>query len=343
MINNGSAYSNANNNETIKYGRIVGMEKVRRFITVLFLSTSCALHAQDVDSLLSADEDFNLFSNGDSLSLFALVDSLLALQELEPVSQLAVRIGYNSNVISAGRTLGVENFGLSPGLSYYHTSGAYADVSGFWSNDFDPKYYLTIATVGYSHFFNKHFSTIGCYDRYLYHVADDAYIPYRNTLSLTSTFTVKPVNVNVGYSYFFGDKRVHRLFPSIHITVQKKKIWGFDRIAILPTFCILLGSEQFTTSELLIPKNRQEAIQNYRIYKKFIPEIVTNRTEFGVMNYALSIPISISYKDINLLFNYTYSIPKALPSETLTYSESSFLSASLTYTFDLKRNKNLWE
>ena len=57
-------------------------------------------------------------------------------------SQLAVRLSYNSNVLSAGRTLGIENFGLAPGLSYYHKSGLYADVSGYWSKDFDPSYYL---------------------------------------------------------------------------------------------------------------------------------------------------------------------------------------------------------
>lgn len=319
------------------------MQKIRLFFTTVFISSFCVLHAQDVDSLLTINEDLNLFSSGDSLSLFALVDSLLALEDLEPVSQLAVRLGYNSNIIAAGRIQGVENFGLSPGLSYYHTSGAYADVSGFWSNDFAPNYYLTIATIGYSCFLSKHFSAIGSYDRYFYQVADDAYVPYRNSLSITPTFTIKSVHVSAGYSYFFGDKQVHRVFPSLVVTLQKNKIWGLDRIAVLPTFCVLLGSEQFTFSELLIPKNRREAVQNYRIYKKFIPEIITNRTEFGVMNYSFSLPVSISYKDINVIINYTYSVPKALPSETLTYSESSFLSASLIYTFDLKRHKKLWE
>jgi hypothetical protein len=319
------------------------MEKTRKIFTVLFILTSCVLYAQDVDSLLTDHEALDLFSNGDSLSLFALVDSLLALEELEPVSQLAVRLGYNSNVLAAGRTLGVENFGLSPGLSYYHTSGAYADVTGFWSKDFDPKYYLTIATLGYSRLFTKHFSVIGSYDRYLYNVPDDSFVPYRNSLSITPTLTIRPVNVSIGYSYFFGDKQVHRVFLSLNITVQKKKIWGLDRIAVVPTFCILLGSEQFTISELLIPRSKREALQNYLLYKKFVPEIITTHTEFGVMNYSFSLPISVSYKKINFIVNYIYNIPKALPSETLVISKSSFLSASLIYTFDLKRNKNLWE
>jgi len=314
------------------------MEKIRKLIIAFLLSTSLPLQAQDVDSLLTNTTDF--FLEGDSLSIFALVDSLLALEDLEPVSQLAVRLSYNSNVIAAGRTLGIENFGLSPAISYYHTSGAYADLSGFWSKDFDPTYYLTIATIGYSHTFNKNLSVIASYDRYFYNVKEeDAYVPYKNSLSVTPTFYLKQVYLSAGYSYFFGDKKVHRLFPSLGITLQKKNFWRLDRIALLPSFSILLGNETFT--EIVYVETIRELIKRLRMNQPIFDE--KNTAVFGVLNYSFNLPISITHKKLNFIFSYSYSIPKSLPGETLTLSESSFLSASLIYSFDLKRNKKLWE
>jgi hypothetical protein len=86
---------------------------LRCWISLLILASASGLRAQDADaSLLQADS--TTFSAADSLSIFSLIDSLLELQELQS-SQLALRLSYNSNVLSAGRTLGIENFGLSPG------------------------------------------------------------------------------------------------------------------------------------------------------------------------------------------------------------------------------------
>ena len=119
----------------------------RRWLLAIIMAISSAtVHAQEADSVvLSQVEDILSFE--DSLSIFTLIDSLLQNAEVES-SQFGIRLAYNSNVLSAGRTLGIENFGLSSGLSYYHKSGFYGDLSGFWSKDFDPKYYLTIASVG---------------------------------------------------------------------------------------------------------------------------------------------------------------------------------------------------
>ena len=144
----------------------------RRWLLAIIMAISAAtIHAQEADSLvLSQVEDVLSFE--DSLSIFSLIDSLLQNAEIE-VSQFGVRLAYNSNVLSAGRTLGIENFGLSPGLSYYHKSGFYGDLSGFWSKDFDPKYYLTIASVGYIYSFPKVFSIMAGYDRYFYNMQSE--------------------------------------------------------------------------------------------------------------------------------------------------------------------------
>src|SRR5688500_15690403 len=126
------------------------MRFCRRLFFIIVLAASCTLSgAQDADSLVLSQVDTDL-SLQDSLSIFHLIDSLLQQGDFE-ASQLAVRLSYNSNVMSTGRTLGIDNFGLSPGVSYYHKSGLYADLSGFWSKNFDPAYYLTVTSLGYMH------------------------------------------------------------------------------------------------------------------------------------------------------------------------------------------------
>jgi hypothetical protein len=277
-------------------------------------------------------------SSQDTLSIVALIDSLLQLEE-EQGSQLAVRVGYNSNVLSAGRTLGIENFGLAPAVSYYHKSGFYADVTGYWSKDFDPEYYLTVTSVGYMTDLFKHLSIMAGYDHYFYSNSS-SYIPYQNTLSVTPVLEFKPVTITANYSYYFGDQLAHRIMPGISFTIQKKNLWGIDRIALLPSFYALWGNETITAFEYVEPKTVAEAIDNFRTYGSRFGIQQVDKNVFGIMNYTFTLPLSVTYKSWNLMLTYAYNVPKALPGEPFTLSESSFLSGSLTYFLDLSSHKN---
>jgi hypothetical protein len=315
--------------------------KLSCWLFVLTFSASGAL-AQDADSLsmrstlLKTDS----LTSSDSLSIFSLIDSLLAL-DLELPPQLAVRLAYNSNVLSAGRTLGIQNFGLSAGFSYYHPTGLYADLTGYYSADFNPKYYLTVASVGYMHDFSQRFSVMAGYDRYFYSVAaDDYYVPYKNTVSVMPILEFKPVSISVNYSYYFGDQTAHRIMPGASVTLERKKIVGLDRIAIIPSLYMLLGDEIVSRIEYERPNSILEAFQNIRRYGTRFRPVQINTHVFGVMNYMISIPISASIKNWSLSFTYNYNIPKALKGELIDESESTFLSASITYFIDLRPRKN---
>lgn len=310
------------------------MRKIRCWLLLTFLAAS-RVYAQDADSVLISS-DTSALSAADSLSIFSLIDSLLNLDD--GGSQLALRIGYNSNVLSAGRTLGIENFGLAPGISYYHKSGLYADLSGFWSKDFEPSYYLTIASLGYMKDFTKHISVMASYDRYFYHLSNDGYIPYQNTLSVTPILEFKPISFTANYSFYFGDQYAHRIMPGLSFTVEKKKLLQIDRVAITPSVFLLMGNEIISSIEYILPPTRIERRQNIRKYGSPYNIVQTNKNVFGIMNYALSIPVSVMHKKWGLSFTYTYNIPKALPGEPETLSESTYLSGSLLYIIDLSRH-----
>jgi hypothetical protein len=307
----------------MKYSRV-------SLVAMMILFLSCTAGQSQDKSVLANDESALSFE--DSLEVFKLFDSLLSIQDAG--SQLAIRVGYNSNVLSAGRTLGIENFGLAPGVSYYHSSGLYADISGFWSKDFKPSYYLTTVSAGYMHDFNKWLSVMVDYDRYFY-TETESYIPYKNTISVTPMLEFKPVTFLVNYSFYFGDTQVHRIMPGLSARIQKKKWIGLDRISFTPAAYVLLGNEIIT--EINYPYGPIEEKIRQRRGLPWYEQV--DRNVFGVMNYAFSAPVSIMYRNWNFTLTYNYSIPKALPGEAAVYDNSSFLSGSLSYFIDLKRHK----
>jgi hypothetical protein len=308
----------------------------KRWLCLIIWTASLGqLRAQDADSLLLTAPSDSVLSYSDSLSIFYLIDSLLTMEDYAPGSQLAVRLAYNSNVLYAGRTLGIDQFGLSPGVSYYHKTGLYADLSAFWSNDFDPKYYLTVVSAGYIHSFSPKFSLTANYDHYFYNLKDD-YVPYTNGLTLSSVLDIKPITLQCDYTFYFGETYANRLMPSLGVNLEKKKFLGLDRISFNPTFYLLLGDQGFTN--IIIPSTREEWIRAYLRMQQGLPWYRTETfREFGVMNYSISVPLNMYLKNFGLSVSYVYSIPKALPSETLSLPESGFLAASLTYYLNFKK------
>jgi hypothetical protein len=313
------------------------MHRSKSLLLLMLLGAFQSASAQGIaDSTLLSQVETELTFD-DSLSIFSLIDSLLQ-NSGHSASQLAVRMTYNSNVMSTGRTLGIQNFGLAPGISFYHKSGFYADVSGYWSKDFNPSYYLTLASLGYMKDFSRRFSLLAGYDHYLYRAAGDNYVPYRHAVSLTPSVELKPVSLSASYSFYFGDAMAHRIMPAVNLLLEKKKLLNIERVSVSPGFFLLLGNETITTLEYVAPASAAEAVQNFRKYGHRFGQVLHHKSIFGIMNYAFSIPLTINHRKWGFAFSYTYNIPKALPGEHLTLSESSYLSGSLTYFISLERD-----
>lgn len=311
------------------------MPQHKGWLIIIVLSASLGVNSQDADSLFIKTD--TLLTYSDSLSIFKLLDSLLSVPEEQPASQFGFRLMYNSNVMAAGRTLGIDQFGLAPGISYYHKTGLYADASFYWSNDFDPKYYLTILSAGYMHTFSKKFSVIASYDRYFYRFDED-FTPYENAITLTPFLDFKYVTLRLDYSYFFGDQQVHRIMPSISGNLEKRNFLRMSKIAFMPGIFVLFGNE--TITELILPQTPAEWVIAWIKIQNGLPwYTIETRNEFGVMNYALTAPLYIHYRNWTFSASYVYNIPKALPGETLTLTESGFLSASIMYLLPVKRKR----
>jgi len=274
----------------------------------------------------------------DSLSIFNLIDSLVQYPELlEGGSSLVARLGYNSNITSSNLSIGLDQFGLSPGISYYHKSGLYLDATAYWSHEYSPSLYLTVPSMGFLK--TKKKWTINLeYSHYFYSFSDSTYnSPYTNTVSLSNFFDVKPFLFRLDYSLYFGEKTVNRLTPAIMLNLEKKNWLGMKRVLLYPTFSVLFGNESWQNSQYVpyttVPMEIRDRIRN----KQPLFYLQTNNyNEFGVLNYSVSLPLSISLSNWTFLLGYTYNFPQSLPNEELALTNSGYLSFSLIRYFNFK-------
>jgi len=296
----------------------------------LYAQGSNSLHAQEPDSLLLSSDPVlaeldSILNSPDSLSILGLIDSLLALTEER--SQIAVRFGYNSNVIASPNTVNINKFGLSPGVSYFHKSGLYADLASYWSNQYDPELYLTVPSVGYLVLPTSKWSILTEYSHYFYNKPDSikgtgttTNTPYTNNLYISNYLDLGMVTGRLDYSLLFGQQTGNRFYAAIGLDLMKKKWLGMERVRFFPTVGLLYGNETVVTY-----------VEQPRLRR--ITEVKTK--PWGILNYSLSAPITLSWSHWTFLASYTYNFPQPLPGEMLDLSHSGFVTFTITRYFEL--------
>ena len=319
---------------------MISLHKAFVAIPFYWMATIFAAHGQAPDSIpkqqvnvlgdsISIDKLDSIFSYSDSLSIFYMIDSLLKNSE-SVGSSLSFRAGFNSNIISAGRTIGVNQLGATAGFSYYHKSGLFFDLSSYWSQTYNPNLYLTIASLGYFKIVSKHYTFLTSYDRLIYNTTDiNIENPLTNMVGISNFIDFKPVTFRLDYSYYFGDQTAHRLTPGVVISVRKYDFIGLDRISFTPSYQLLFGSATITSIQL----GQQTS---GRLSKKLVYVQQYNENKFGLMNHAVTLPLRMTKKNWSLTVAYTYNWPVALPGEDYALPENSFTSIAISKTITFK-------
>ncbi|MBS1508978.1 MAG: hypothetical protein JSS79_20235 [Bacteroidetes bacterium] len=253
-------------------------------------------------------------------------------------SSLVVRTGYNSNITSANESLNLSQFGLSGGLSYFHKSGLYLDGTAYWSQEYSPSLYLTIGSAGYLKTIKKWTFNLE-YSRFFYSFSDSTYsAPYTNTLGLSNYFNLKPFLFRLDYALYFGDKTANRIMPGVMINLEKRNWLGMSRFLVYPSFNVLLGNESW---QIYQPYSTRLIDIIYRVRHNLPLYYLEDNNKFGVLNYSMSLPVSISLKNWTFLLSYTYNFPQALPGEQISVANSGNLSFSLIRYFNFKSKSGL--
>lgn len=340
---------------------------MRYLFIVLFTLSGWVLSAQDSLQLSYQEQWAELEAELDSFSIFLAIDSLLT-EELKPPSEFNFRLSYNSNITSAGRNYGIDQHGFSPGVSYFHKSGFFVDVAGFWNSDSDPNYSLTTFSIGYLKSLSKHWTIGADYERWFINQAPAI---FDNNLGLNTNYKLGPINLGLDYSLLFGEETGSRLIGNISTTLNiGKNFLGFKNVNLSPTASFIFGHDvitTFTTSDnrnaiyllqlvALTPEERDAVLRglvtqgnlttrqavrlrnrinnlNAEQEQRLLDQvfIASDSKEFGMLNYNFTMPLTFSGKRSFLMLSYTYSIPIALPGETATFDPIGFFSVSFNY------------
>ena len=327
----------------------------------LFLLSAIPVKAQETDEFDSLLAEYALLDSllldeldSDSSALFNLIEDLINEDYLK--SQFTIRAGYTSNITNAGRNFGISQYGLNAGLAFYHKSGLYADVAGFYNSDQEPKYNATILALGYMGLIGKRWNYFVSYDRFIYNESNQEDIivdyPLKNSLNASINYNIKDFTMGADYSFMFGQELSHRLRLNLGYSYLSKKVWIFDYISINPNLSMLAGNQNITSIvfnqeiardnsiELMRRIGRRRYLdlyQNNRNLLIFLLSEEQTNNVFGIMNYSLFVPVTFRVKQFSLMLNYSLNFPVALPGEEgLDTSPNSYVSTTLLFSIPLK-------
>ena len=280
----------------------------------------------------------------DSATFFQMLDNLVEGNYIK--SSFSMRIGYSGQVTNAGRTIGIDQYGFNAGFSFYHKSGIFADVSGYWNSDQVPNYNTTITDIGYMGNFTPNWSYWASYNHYFFSKPDDDTItyPFTDAINTSTNYYIKKLSLGVDYSFTFGDETAHRIRLNTSYNFSQSNWWIFDRVSLTPNVSLLMGnanviSWQINSAQVKELINRI-GLRRYKYLKNNYPEELEasisypiESNAFGIMNYSLFVPITFTIKKFSLMANYTLNLPVALPGEELDTSFNNYVSTTLMFTF----------
>lgn len=231
---------------------------------------------------------------------------------------------FSSSTFYVGREMGIDQENVSGQLYYFITNGLYFGVSGTWYSQIDPGFRTTIFTAGFTKALkNLDFLRYRInYDRYVYvneNFADTVYEPdFNSDINLGFTIRNKWIGTRIDYTFFNGKKYDNRINADIFAKIKLFQIGKYDRIQLEPEI-----SFQWGTEEVFYDTNA--GVDNSFVEPNFVP-----KTEFGLMDTELALPISISYNNFDLEFGYHYHIPRSLD-PVYYYQEKGYFRVALAY------------
>lgn len=206
-----------------------------------------------------AEQLLELEDELDSLSIFNLLDSVLLLGSTS-VSEFNVRYGFTSSVTSGGRDYSIDQKGYSIGASYFHKTGLYADLTGFWNSNVTPNYNPTILSVGYLGSFSRKWSYSFDYEHIFYNPNDTSKNPLTQSFGTSISYDFKIGYISLDYSHLFGEVQADRFIGNLAGTINLGKWWIFDDSRLFPTVSLLIGNGNVTSLRI----TREQATDQFK-------------------------------------------------------------------------------
>ncbi len=261
----------------------------------------------------------------------ALIDELFMVDEVineltasfKNSQILYISTTYNSDTYFSGRDIDIDQYNIIPQITYAHSNGIFASLSGIYYSEFVPKWDVTTATIGFGKNIGKKklFKYSLSYSKYFY--ANDIDNIYTNTLNagLGIGNKKRTIGTQLSGSYLFGEDQsfeiASRSFVDIYLLKTKKSNLKFK-----PQLNIVAG---------------KQTIELARIYNQD-GQMLTEYTEndvFDLINTQINLPLQFSTNSFDFEAGYNINFPNALGDES-NLKNTGFFNISIGYLIDLK-------
>ncbi|WP_211290282.1 hypothetical protein [Polaribacter gangjinensis] len=296
------------------------MNKKMRFLGLLLFSIAtsfCAYSQEKDDATIDALID-ELFFNDQQF-----IDEVLETNF--SYNFLYTSLSYNSNTFFSGRDSGIDQFNVIPQISYYHSSGFNASISGIYYQNFAPSWDFTSVSVGYFNSLGKSRNIIYNlgYTKYFY--ADD-FDDFTNSIDISLGIRNKKrtLGTTLSGSYIYGTDNSYQLVSNSFVSFNLYRTTHFA-LRFRPTLSFVVANQTFGKYTLRIINGR-------RVF------VYSSTEVFDLLNTQLGFPISFSKKSWDVELGYYLNLPNAVADET-NLKNTSFFGFSVGYLFDLSKKK----
>lgn len=258
-----------------------------------------------IDNLLLEDQDMNAFI--ESISDFQFV---------------YLSANYSNDTYFSGRDIGIDQYNVRPQITYMHTKGFFASLSGVYYSEFIPNWDYTTVTVGYGTSLDKKklVRLYSSYSRYFY--SEGVENPFTNAVSvgLGVKNKKKTLGTQLSCTYLFGDDNSFQIDSRSFVAFQlvKTKEMG---LKIKPQLSIVAGQQ---TLELA-----QTSLQNGVLITNYLENDV-----FDLINTQVNIPLQFSSNSFDVELGYSINFPFELANES-NLPTTGYFNLSIGYMIDL--------
>lgn len=256
----------------------------------------------------------------DFLQQNQIIDSFLAAYS--KYQFLYLTVNYNNATYFSGRDIGIDQYNISPRVTYFHYSGLYGSVAGIYYSKFDPKWDLTTATIGYGKNFGKKktYRYSASYSRYFYNNNIDNLF----TNDISASIGVKNKNRTLGTSlsgsYLFGKDQSFQITSTSFVAFNLFKTTK-TKLDFKPQISLVAG------------KQTVELARSYMRLGQLVTDYSQNDV-FSLINTQLYFPLEFNYNSFDVGVGYTINLPTAIGDET-DLKSTGFFNVSMSYLFDL--------
>lgn len=277
------------------------------FFILVFCWSSLSL-AQNPESEEPSDID-------ELLDELFVVDTLAVLQAYDDLKGgfLYASISFDEQAYFSGRDFDIDQFGLTPSLTYLSSGGTYLFAGGSYYSELDPAWDLF--ALGGGQFWSlgteKQWSVSASYTHSF--LGEDSEGLNTHRLSSSVSYKLDPLQLNVAGGYLFGADPSYYLTSSITYETTLAQIGTF-KLTFEPNLYLLFS--------------QQNIIEQVSFFQ------FTESTVFDRINSQLELPFTFDNNNLDITLSYTRNFPNNL-FEDEDLSSSGYVSISLGWLIPL--------